>query len=662
MEKNENVKIACPYCGAENSLEEKSCAKCGNRISKSAVEKALSSKEEPPIAIKNQKASAAGLVRKGISPLKRRNRSEVEKEDTLPSLEENTTLSEEVVEIIEEPVVEVKVVEEPKENPAEEVVEISVEAPQPLEVEVPHEQEENEIVLVEESAEKLVDTTVLEEIKFDYEVEAVAEEEPSFQDEEPQTAKEEAETSRPSDEFPGEEAPFEVQEDSIVPDENLAEESSKHEEVVTQEEAEVVEGSEGNDGSLATEPEIEDESLESEDQSRVTDTSSFGRVTETNLFAVHDEYYKKTPRVLEEELDDEIILHDDEVDGDEIIDIKAQNDIVKIKNDISEYLKAQEEIELDTTVCLNVPDVMNALYKSEANEDDEYLNTHAYPNLEGEIYEADRGIDASSQGEDHLYEEDDTDLETREYQLDIQELEEEKSSTNVKMEKDKLVGKIKTARKEIKEKKAADTTRLSIPLYLLGVLLRPHVMYKKEEEKLTNFKNVGKLALTLIFAMTVLGLLREMFGAVMMTSYWTGKTSWVWSNLAEIEYFRILGEKLLIYTGIIGSLSAIYYIVGTLMKKKPDIVKLISIVCTAFIPFGVAYGLVALILSIVYAPLGIIVTIIGFIYSMLLFLDFIDEAIVIEEKNKRLLLHLLCLSIVFSMIGMMCYSYLMVTI
>ena len=148
----------------------------------------------------------------------------------------------------------------------------------------------------------------------------------------------------------------------------------------------------------------------------------------------------------------------------------------------------------------------------------------------------------------------------------------------------------------------------------------------------------------------------------MMTSYWTGKTSWVWSSLAEIEYFRILGEKLLIYTGIIGSLSAIYYIVSTLMKKKPDIVKLISIVCTAFIPFGVAYGLVALILSIVYAPLGIIVTIIGFIYSMLLFLDFIDEAIVIEEKNKRLLLHLLCLSIVFSMIGMMCYSYLIVTI
>lgn len=643
MDNKVEFKISCPYCGCENSSLNKTCDKCGNRIPESYKAKAMEKLEEPPIAINEDKNEATTVPeRKPISPLKKRPSSDKVLEILLDKHEE-PRLSDvsSVVEVNGEAVHEEdSIVEEPVQEVVEEAT------PEKI-VEIV-ENVDSEIEIEDSTAESgEIDT---EEIKDDYEMipleeenvqpqvsevaEKNVEEEPVEEQKEEGVVEEVSEpVVEPTDENPIQE---EINEEVTVEESPIELEDSSIKEAVEAEEAVPVETAEEN----------EEDSSEDESQSG-----------EQYVLREEVKEEKSEKDSFEEELNDEIFLHD-EVDGEEVIDIKPQNDIVKIKNDISEFLKAQEEIDLDTTVCLNVPDVMDALNGSD--KEDYFDNTQLYPNLEGELYEA-TNEKADNTGDDdngQLYEEDFTDLETREYQLDMQVLEDKKKTPQKNNQPNKLVNKIKSAHKENKEKKAADGTRLNIPYYILGVLLRPLHIFGKEDEKLGNVKNVVKLALVIVLTMSVLGLLKEMLSAVRVTSFWTGKISWVWNNLGDVKYFKVLGENLLIFTGVIFGLSAIYYIVSTLMKKKTDVVKLVAVVCTSFVPFGICYGLLSLVLSLVYAPLGVIVTIIGFIYSMLILLQLIDELIVIEEKNKRLMFHLICLSILFIVIGMISYSYL----
>lgn len=680
-----DIRVNCPYCGTGNSLEDKTCHKCGNRIPKSAIEKVMNSKDEPPIAISNNtEETNSKLNRKAISPLKRRG-------SILAKREENKTVTV-VDEKKEEPVKVQSVLEIVQQSRDNQVDAENVEAGfEELEVkdELPTELGDNAVedASKEEKNEEHDDPISqhsIEVIEADKDKDVVESTLDKSEIEEAQELKEEDDSvdeSESSSEDSGVEAnAFEVEKESDYEEEkSLADDSIEEVEgssIETIEDAKEIDDEVDNEDDNVkktlevSEPADNEPILESAETEEVAESDEEEQnktvgETEKKLYDTNVEYivqeWNRNYKPVEKALEDEIVLPDDEDEGEEIIDIKPQNDIIKIKNDISEYLKAQEEIDLDTTVCLNVPDVMNALYKSEANEDDEFLNTHVYPNLEGELYES--GIEADKEGtveEQSLYEEDDTDLETREYQLDMQVLEDNVApSTNKNESKGNLASKIKKAHKENKEKKIADETRLNIPVYFLGVLLRPLTMHEKEKDKLNKFKNVGKMVIVIIFAMTVLGLFREMLNVIRETSYWTGEISWAWDKLGTIQYFKVLGDKLLIYTGIIGGFSAVYYVVSVFMKKKTDIIELISVVCTAFIPLGIAYGIVSLILSLIYMPLAIIVTIVGFIYSMLILLELIDELIVVEEKNKRLLFHLVSLSIIFVISGLLIYSYLM---
>lgn len=676
------INISCPYCGTVNAIEEKTCFKCGNRIPKSAIEKAKNSKNEPPIAIRESKNdNSSKQIRKAISPLRRRGsviKSQTENEPTTPesqNIEKDNSFEVEVKENVTEHrknvTVEIETsmvgelgdaVNDEKQQESQETIEAS---------EVVQGEIEKDTTVSGEGSE---DHSYEQDDKKDAESDHVVQEDVVSTEgigdaiseviEVPETdSKEEPEVE------PTSVAKIAQVEDQEKEEFQLSESEEKMEKTVDETknsfDEERIGGAldqensvseEKHDEAVDQEDFVSEEKLDESDEQGNSDVKKENSLYNTNFDYIAQDR-NKTFRGVEEELDDEIILHDDYSEGEEIIDIKPQNDIVKIKNDISEYLKAQEEIDLDTTVCLNVPDVMNALYKSEANEDDEYFNTHVYPNLEAELYESTVDAAEEGNGEESLYEEDDTDLETREYQLDMQVLEDNKAnSSNTTKNNQNLASKIKKAHKENKDKKAADETRLNFTTYFLGILLKPFTMYEREQDKLKKFKNIGKFVLFLIFTMTILGFIREVLSVVRETSYWTGKMSWAWDKFGEIQYFKVLGNQLLIYTGIIGGFSAMYYMASILMKKKSNILEIIGAVCTAFIPFGVTYGFISLVLSLINTPISVAITIFGFIYSMLILLELIDEIVKIEEKNKRLAFHLISLSILFIIIGLMVYN------
>lgn len=192
--------------------------------------------------------------------------------------------------------------------------------------------------------------------------------------------------------------------------------------------------------------------------------------------------------------------------------------------------------------------------------------------------------------------------------------------------------------------------------YIIGVLLKPFDSFKNKSNSLNSFKNVGILSAIIVGLMTIMGLFQTMLNAVRVTSIWTGEVKWVWDNLKEIEYFKVIGQSILIYVGILLVISGIYFLANLVIKKEAKFVKLLGATVTAFIPFALSSSILFPIFSLISNPLGICIIIIGFIYTLIIMLELMNDLIIIENKNNRIYFHLICLSILIIGGGFIAYK------
>ena len=192
--------------------------------------------------------------------------------------------------------------------------------------------------------------------------------------------------------------------------------------------------------------------------------------------------------------------------------------------------------------------------------------------------------------------------------------------------------------------------------YIIGALLKPFDSFKKDEENFDNFINVGILSLIVVGFMTIIGLITTMINTVRVTSFWSDEVKWVWENLKEIKYFKVIGQSLLIYVGILLAISGIYFLASLVIKKEVKFPKLIGATVTAFIPFAIAKSILSPLLSLIYSPLGVCITIVGFVYTLLILLELMNELIKIESNNMRIYFHLTCLSVLIIGGGFIVYK------
>lgn len=189
---------------------------------------------------------------------------------------------------------------------------------------------------------------------------------------------------------------------------------------------------------------------------------------------------------------------------------------------------------------------------------------------------------------------------------------------------------------------------------LLSILLKPFTALKKEENKLEQFKNSFGISLFISIFAVIMSLLQEIIAVtrVRQMDYKTYKyvTKWVFSNIKEIEFVKVIGQNFLIYLGIIFGLACVFYIASMLIKKQVNFSKMVGFSAISMVPFVLSSLLLAPLAGMISATISVGFSLIGGIYTVLLLYETINNEIKLEG-NQKYYFNIIC----FSILGIAAY-------
>ncbi len=180
---------------------------------------------------------------------------------------------------------------------------------------------------------------------------------------------------------------------------------------------------------------------------------------------------------------------------------------------------------------------------------------------------------------------------------------------------------------------------------LIAVLLKPFTTFKEELPKFKEVKNSLLLSLIVSLVGTILMFVNTIITLVRIPASLNGKTTWMWDNLKNFNYFKTFGTDFLTVAGVILAIACIYYIASLIIKKQIDFSSILMIVASAVVPLILAYTVVAPLISMINIKLSIYVNMVGLIYSFIIIYENINDLLKLTG-NQRIYFNFLCLVIV----------------
>lgn len=195
----------------------------------------------------------------------------------------------------------------------------------------------------------------------------------------------------------------------------------------------------------------------------------------------------------------------------------------------------------------------------------------------------------------------------------------------------------------------ANTESLNYFSYIIAFFLKPFQSYKNEENKFNNTKNSLIFSLIVAVIMMISKLLQTIINTVFYQtvdySTYKLKTAVDFGRLKYIKWFDLIGKNLLVYALIIAGIVLVYYIISLLFRKKINYIKTLSITATSLIPFAIGGILISRILIRIWMPLYYIVLVASALYTVLIFINLMNDELNFDDADTKIYFHLLSLTI-----------------
>lgn len=206
---------------------------------------------------------------------------------------------------------------------------------------------------------------------------------------------------------------------------------------------------------------------------------------------------------------------------------------------------------------------------------------------------------------------------------------------------------VNTVEKKQNNNKGFLDTVLECFMFILNVLLKPVSTLKEKIKNYSDVKSSGILVLVVSLSLTIVNLLSNMISTIFVkkiTSYYTGDTklSIEFDNLKNLDYVDLIFKRFFEFAIFILALAGIYYIVSMIMKKSSSYFRLATISAVSLVPYGASI-IISVIVSYIYAPLSFFILFGSLIYSLLTFINAMDEELNIDDSNLKVYFHTICM-------------------
>ena len=171
-----------------------------------------------------------------------------------------------------------------------------------------------------------------------------------------------------------------------------------------------------------------------------------------------------------------------------------------------------------------------------------------------------------------------------------------------------------------------------------NTILKPATTLKDKISKFATFKCSFIFASFVSLIATLINLITAMFTSIVVKSYnWNlndYETTWVWSNLKNVQYLEIILKSFLIYLGVIFVITVIYYLASLIKKKEVSFPKLLGISTLSLIPLLICSLVISPLIALVWEELGVLIVLAGFICTLVLLYENMNNEIALKGNIK----------------------------
>ena len=238
---------------------------------------------------------------------------------------------------------------------------------------------------------------------------------------------------------------------------------------------------------------------------------------------------------------------------------------------------------------------------------------------------------------------------------------------------DEVKEKVATKVNEVKvaAKKAADSDFMKVVLsslmFLLNILLKPVKSLKEKIEFYSKPQNgfilAGVVALATMIIRVIVSFVMALIKKQCTSSlFGSGTCLTVGEKLKAIDWMGITLKHLLIILIVMFAIAGIYYVAGLIAKKTTNFMKILTITAVSLVPACVASYLLVPIFGWINVHFGVVVAIIGFVYSLVIFFTSIKDEFKFKDTDMAIYFHLICVSVIIIIAYFVGYNILVNTV
>lgn len=179
---------------------------------------------------------------------------------------------------------------------------------------------------------------------------------------------------------------------------------------------------------------------------------------------------------------------------------------------------------------------------------------------------------------------------------------------------------------------------------LKNVFKHPATKAIAESKNFKTSKDLNIFSGVAVLIYLVIGMISAVIQTVVTKRYlysFTGgsKTKIDFSNLDDFDFLKVLGTNFMAIVGVILTIAVAVYLLALVFKKRPNFSRLVSVATIGYAPIAAA-SFIAVILSYIWAPLAVAVTVAGATLSLAYIISANNDEIKLEG-DKQIFFHVI---------------------